>query len=154
MSTDLQSVCEYLEDMGVCLTEDFRAVTVTDGKALVKPDGKSGDEAMFCNDMSVLEPEEKRLMSAVSGAVISSEIPVLCTDLFSDCAKTVQTIALFTGLDQSTFSLSNGKLYVRAESLSKAAEIFSSVIERLDGVERYTVLSRKSNDILASFFNR
>lgn len=140
--------------MGVCLCEDFRAAAVADGKALVKPVGKSCGEAMLYENMSVLESEEKRLILAVNGAVISSDIPDLCTDLCGDCAKTAQAVALFTGLDQSAFSLSDGKLYVHDDSLTKAAEIFSSVIGKLDGVGRYMALSRKSADILTSFFNR
>lgn len=150
LSTDLRASCEYLEDMGVCLSEDFRAAAVSDGKAIVKPIGKSSCEAAFCEDMSVLEPEEKRLLSSGNGAVISSDIPDLC----ADCAKTAQAIALFTGLDKSVFSLSDSRLYVCADSLTKAAEAFSRVMSRLDRVQRYVSLSRKSTDILSSFFQR
>lgn len=82
MSTDLRAACEYLEDMGVCLSEDFRAAAVSDGIAIVKPIGKSLGEAAFCEDMSLLEPEEKRLLSSGNGAVISSDIP--------DCVQTPQ----------------------------------------------------------------
>ena len=150
MSTDLRAACEYLEDMGVCLSEDFRAAAVSDGKALVKPIGKSSCEAAFCEDISTLEPEEKRLLSSGNGAVISSDIPDLC----ADCAKTAQAIALFTGLDKSVFSLSDSRLYVYAGSLTKAAEAFSRIMSRLDRVQRYVSLSRKSTDILSSFFQR
>lgn len=150
MSTDLRSACEYLEDMGVCLTEDVRAAAVSDGKALVKPIGNSVSEAIVCEDISVLEPEEKRLLSVGNGAVISSDIPDLC----ADCAKTAQAIALFTGLDKSVFSLSDSRLYVYAGSLTKAAEAFSRVMSKLDRVQRYVSLSRKSTDILSSFFQR
>lgn len=150
LSTDLLASCEYLEDMGVCLSEDFRAAAVSDGIALVKPIGKSSCEAAFCEDISVLEPEEKRLLSAGNGAVISSDIPDLC----ADCAKTAQAIALFTGLDKSVFSLSDSRLYVYAGSLTKAAEAFSRIMSRLDKVRRYVALSRKSTDILSSFFQR
>ena len=115
MSTDLRAACEYLEDMGVCLSEDFRAAAV------------SGN-----------------------GAVISSDIPDLC----ADSAKTTQAIALFTGLDKSVFSLSDSRLYVCAGSLTKAAEVFSRVMSKLDKVRRYVALSRKSADILSSFFQR
>ena len=148
MSTDLRAACEYLEDM--CLSEDFRAAAVSDGKALVKPIEKSVSEAIVCEDMSVLEPEEKRLLSSGNGAVISSDIPDLC----SESAKTAQAIALFTGLDKSVFSLSDGRLYVYAGSLTKAAEAFSRVMSKLDKVRRYVALSRKSTDILSSFFQR
>lgn len=150
LSTDLRSACEYLEDMGVCLTEDVRAAAVSDGKALVKPIGNSVSEAIVCEDISVLEPEEKRLLSVGNGAVISSDIPDLC----ADSAKTTQAIALFTGLDKSVFSLSNSRLYVCAGSLTKAAEVFSRVMSKLDKVRRYVALSRKSADILSSFFQR
>lgn len=150
LSTDLRAACEYLEDMGVCLSEDFRAAAVSDGIALVKPIGKSSGEAAFCEDISVLEPEEKRLLSVGNGAVISSDIPDLC----ADSAKTTQAIALFTGLDKSVFSLSDGRLYVFADSLTKAAEVFSRVMSKLDKVRRYVALSRKSADILSSFFQR
>ena len=150
MSTDLRSACEYLEDMGVCLSEDFRAAAVSDGIAIVKPIGKSLGEAAFCEDISVLEPEEKRLLSVGNGAVISSDIPDLCVE----SAKTAQAIALFTGLDKSVFSLSDGRLYVYAGSLTKAAEAFSHVMSKLDRVQRYVSLSRKSTDILSSFFQR
>ena len=150
LSTDLRSACEYLEDMGVCLTEDVRAAAVSDGKALVKPIGNSVSEAIVCEDISVLEPEEKRLLSVGNGAVISSGIPDLC----ADSAKTAQAIALFTGLDKSVFSLSDGRLYVCAGSLTKAAEAFSHVMSKLDRVQRYVALSRKSTDILSSFFQR
>lgn len=150
MSTDLRSACEYLEDMGVCLTEDVRAAAVSDWKALVKPIGNSVSEAIVCEDISVLEPEEKRLLSVGNGAVISSDIPDLC----ADSAKTAQAIALFTGLAQTAFSLSDGKLYVCADSLMKAAEAFSHVMSKLDRVQRYVALSRKSTDILSSFFQR
>lgn len=150
LSTDLRSACEYLEDMGVCLSEDFRAAAVSDGKAIVKPIGKSSCEAAFCEDMSVLEPEEKRLLTSGNGAVISSDIPDLC----ADCAKTAEAIALFTGLDKSVFSLSDSRLYVYAGSLTKAAEAFSRVMSKLDKVRRYVALSRKSTDILSSFFQR
>ena len=150
MSTDLRSVCEYLEDMGVCLTEDVRAAAVSDWKALVKPIGNSVSEAFVCEDISVLESEEKRLLSVGNGAVISSDIPDLC----ADSAKTAQAIALFTGLDKSVFSLSDGRLYVYAGSLTKAAEAFSHVMSKLDRVQRYVALSRKSSDILSSFFQR
>ena len=134
----------------MCLNEDFRAAAVSDGIALVKPIGKSSCEAAFCEDISVLEPEEKRLLSAGNGAVISSDIPDLC----ADCAKTAQAIALFTGLDKSVFSLSDSRLYVYAGSLTKAAEAFSRIMSRLDKVRRYVALSRKSTDILSSFFQR
>ena len=150
MSTDLRASCEYLEDMGVCLSEDFRAAAVSDGKALVKPIGKSVSEAIVCGDMSVLEPEEKRLLSSGNGAVISSDIPDLC----AESAKTAEAIALFTGLNKSVFSLSDGRLYVFADSLTKAAEVFSRIMSRLDKVRRYVALSRKSADILSSFFQR
>lgn len=150
MSTDLRSACEYLEDMGVCLTEDVRAAAVSDGKALVKPIGNSVSEAIVCEDISVLEPEEKRLLSVGNGAVISSDIPDLC----ADSAKTTQAIALFTGLDKSVFSLSDSRLYLCAGSLTKAAEVFSRVMSKLDKVRRYVALSRKSADILSSFFQR
>ena len=150
MSTDLRASCEYLEDMGVCLSEDFRAAAVSDGIALVKPIGKSSNEAALCEDMSVLEPEEKRLLSSGNGAVISSDIPDLC----AESAKTAEAIALFTGLDKSVFSLSDGRLYVFADSLTKAAEVFSRIMSRLDRVQRYVSLSRKSTDILSSFFQR
>lgn len=150
MSTDLRSACEYLEDMGVCLTEDVRAAAVSDGKALVKPIGNSVSEAIVCEDISVLESEEKRLLSVGNGAVISSDIPDLC----ADSAKTAQAIALFTGLDKSVFSLSDSRLYVFADSLTKAAEAFSHVMSKLDRVQRYVALSRKSSDILSSFFQR
>ena len=150
MSTDLRAACEYLEDMGVCLTEDVRAAAVSDGKALVKPIGKSVSEVIVCEDISVLEPEEKRLLSSGNGAVISSDIPDLC----AESAKTAQAIALFTGLDKSVFSLSDGRLYVYAGSLTKAAEAFSHVMSKLDRVQRYVALSRKSTDILSSFFQR
>ena len=150
MSTDLRSACEYLEDMGVCLTEDFRAAAVSDGKAIVKPSGKSIGKAIICEDMSVLEPEEKRLLSSGNGAIISSDIPDLCTD----CAKTSDAVVLFTGLDKSVFSLIDGRLYVRADSLIKAAEAFSRVMSKLEVIERYAALSRKSGDILTSFFQR
>lgn len=150
MSTDLRSACEYLEDMGVCLTEDVRAAAVSDGKALVKPIGNSVSEAIVCEDISVLEPEEKRLLSVGNGAVISSDIPDLC----ADTAKTAQAITLFTGLDKSVFSLSDSRLYVCAGSLTKAAEVFSRVMSKLDKVRRYVALSRKSADILSSFFQR
>lgn len=150
MSTDLRAASEYLEDMGVCLTEDFRAAAVSDGKALVKPSGKSIGEAIACEDMSVLESEEKRLLSAGSGAVISSDIPDLC----ENCAEAAEAVVLFTGLDKSVFSLIDGRLYVRADSLVKAAEVFSHVMSKLDGIERYAALSRKSGDILSSFFQR
>ncbi len=150
LSTDLRSACEYLEDMGVCLTEDVRAAAVSDGKALVKPIGNSVSEAIVCEDISVLEPEEKRLLSVGNGAVISSDIPDLC----ADTAKTAQAITLFTGLDKSVFSLSDSRLYVCAGSLTKAAEVFSRVMSKLDKVRRYVALSRKSADILSSFFQR
>lgn len=150
MSTDLRSACEYLEDMGVCLTEDVRAAAVSDGKALVKPIGNSVSEAIVCEDISVLESEEKRLLSSGNGAVISSDIPDLC----ADTAKTAQAITLFTGLDKSVFSLSDSRLYVCAGSLTKAAEVFSRVMSKLDKVRRYVALSRKSADILSSFFQR
>ena len=150
MSTDLRAACEYLEDMGVCLTEDVRAAAVSDGKALVKPIGNSVSEAIVCEDISVLESEEKRLLSSGNGAVISSDIPDLC----ADTAKTAQAITLFTGLDKSVFSLSDSRLYVCAGSLTKAAEVFSRVISKLDKVRRYVALSRKSADILSSFFQR
>lgn len=150
MSTDLRASCEYLEDMGVCLTEDVRAAAVSDGKALVKPIGNSVSEAIVCEDISVLEPEEKRLLSVGNGAVISSDIPDLC----ADSAKTAEAIALFTGLDKSVFSLSDSRLYVFADSLTKAAEAFSRVMSKLDKVRRYVALSRKSADILSSFFQR
>ena len=136
--------------MGVCLTEDVRAAAVSDGKALVKPIGNSVSEAIVCEDISVLESEEKRLLSAGNGAVISSDIPDLC----ADSAKTAQAIALFTGLDKSVFSLSDGRLYVCAGSLTKAAEAFYHVMSKLDRVQRYVALSRKSTDILSSFFQR
>ena len=100
--------------------------------------------------MSLLEPEEKRLLSSGNGAVISSDIPDLC----ADTAKTAQAITLFTGLDKSVFSLSDSRLYVCAGSLTKAAEVFSRVMSRLDKVRRYVALSRKSTDILSSFFQR
>ena len=100
--------------------------------------------------MSLLEPEEKRLLSVGNGAVISSDIPDLC----ADSAKTTQAIALFTGLDKSVFSLSDSRLYVCAGSLTKAAEVFSRVMSKLDKVRRYVALSRKSADILSSFFQR
>lgn len=150
LSTDLRAACEYLEDMGVCLSEDFRAAAVSDGIAIVKPIGKSLGEAAFCEDMSLLEPEEKRLLSSGNGAVISSDIPDLC----ADSTKTAQAIALFTGLNKSVFSLSDGRLYVFADSLTKAAEAFSRVMSKLDKVRRYVALSRKSADILSSFFQR
>ena len=150
MSTDLRASCEYLEDMGVCLSEDFRAAAVSDGKAIVKPIGKSVSEAIVCEDITVLEPEEKRLLSSGNGAVISSDIPDLC----AESAKTAEAIALFTGLDKSVFSLSDGRLYVFADSLTKAAEVFSRIMSRLDKVRRYVALSRKSTDILSSFFQR
>lgn len=150
MSTDLRAACEYLEDMGVCLTEDVRAAAVSDGKALVKPIGNSVSEAIVCEDISVLESEEKRLLSSGNGAVISSDIPDLC----ADTAKTAQAITLFTGLDKSVFSLSDSRLYVCAGSLTKAAEVFSRVMSKLDKVRRYVALSRKSADILSSFFQR
>ena len=150
LSTDLRAACEYLEDMGVCLSEDFRAAAVSDGKAIVKPIGKSVSEAIVCEDISILEPEEKRLLSSGNGAVISSDIPDLC----AESAKTAEAIALFTGLDKSVFSLSDGKLYVFADSLTKAAEVFSSIMSKLDRVQRYVSLSRKSTDILSSFFQR
>lgn len=150
MSTDLRASCEYLEDMGVCLSEDFRAAAVSDGIALVKPIGKSVSEAAFCEDMSALESEEKRLLSSGNGAVISSDIPDLC----AESAKTAEAIALFTGLDKSVFSLSDSRLYVFADSLTKAAEVFSRVMSKLDRVQRYVSLSRKSTDILSSFFQR
>ena len=150
MSTDLRAACEYLEDMGVCLTEDVRAAAVSDGKALVKPIGNSVSEAIVCEDISVLESEEKRLLSSGNGAVISSDIPDLC----ADTAKTAQAITLFTGLDKSVFSLSDSRLYVCAGSLTKAAEAFSRVMSKLDKVRRYVALSRKSADILSSFFQR
>lgn len=150
MSTDLRAACEYLEDMGVCLTEDVRAAAVSDGKALVKPIGNSVSEAFVCEDISVLESEEKRLLSSGNGAVISSDIPDLC----ADTAKTAQAITLFTGLDKSVFSLSDSRLYVCAGSLTKAAEVFSRVMSKLDKVRRYVALSRKSADILSSFFQR
>lgn len=150
LSTDLRSACEYLEDMGVCLTEDVRAAAVSDGKALVKPIGNSVSEAIVCEDISVLESEEKRLLSSGNGAVISSDIPDLC----ADTAKTAQAITLFTGLDKSVFSLSDSRLYVCAGSLTKAAEVFSRVMSKLDKVRRYVALSRKSADILSSFFQR
>ena len=136
--------------MGVCLTEDVRAAAVSDGKALVKPIGNSVSEAIVCEDISVLEPEEKRLLSVGNGAVISSDIPDLC----ADTAKTAQAITLFTGLDKSVFSLSDSRLYVCAGSLTKAAEVFSRVMSKLDKVRRYVALSRKSADILSSFFQR
>ena len=136
--------------MGVCLTEDVRAAAVSDGKALVKPIGNSVSEAIVCEDISVLEPEEKRLLSVGNGAVISSDIPDLC----ADSAKTTQAITLFTGLDKSVFSLSDSRLYVCAGSLTKAAEVFSRVMSKLDKVRRYVALSRKSADILSSFFQR
>lgn len=136
--------------MGVCLTEDVRAAAVSDGKALVKPIGNSVSEAIVCEDISVLESEEKRLLSSGNGAVISSDIPDLC----ADSAKTTQAIALFTGLDKSVFSLSDSRLYVCAGSLTKAAEAFSRVMSKLDKVRRYVALSRKSADILSSFFQR
>ena len=136
--------------MGVCLSEDFRAAAVSDGIALVKPIGKSSGEAAFCEDISVLEPEEKRLLSVGNGAVISSDIPDLC----AESAKTAEAIALFTGLDKSVFSLSDSRLYVFAGSLTKAAEVFSRVMSKLDKVRRYVALSRKSADILSSFFQR
>lgn len=150
LSTDLRAACEYLEDMGVCLTEDVRAAAVSDGKALVKPIGNSVSEAFVCEDISVLESEEKRLLSSGNGAVISSDIPDLC----ADTAKTAQAITLFTGLDKSVFSLSDSRLYVCAGSLTKAAEVFSRVMSKLDKVRRYVALSRKSADILSSFFQR
>lgn len=136
--------------MGVCLTEDVRAAAVSDGKALVKPIGNSVSEAIVCEDISVLESEEKRLLSSGNGAVISSDIPDLC----ADTAKTAQAITLFTGLDKSVFSLSDSRLYVCAGSLTKAAEVFSRVMSKLDKVRRYVALSRKSADILSSFFQR
>ena len=136
--------------MGVCLTEDVRAAAVSDGKALVKPIGNSVSEAIVCEDISVLESEEKRLLSSGNGAVISSDIPDLC----ADTAKTAQAITLFTGLDKSVFSLSDSRLYVCAGSLTKAAEAFSRVMSKLDKVRRYVALSRKSADILSSFFQR
>ena len=136
--------------MGVCLTEDVRAAAVSDGKALVKPIGNSVSEAIVCEDISVLEPEEKRLLSVGNGAVISSDIPDLC----ADSEKTTQAITLFTGLDKSVFSLSDSRLYVCAGSLTKAAEVFSRVMSKLDKVRRYVALSRKSADILSSFFQR
>ena len=150
MSTDLRAACEYLEDMGVCLSEDFRAAAVSDGIAIVKPIGNSVSEAIVCEDISVLESEEKRLLSSGNGAVISSDIPDLC----ADTAKTAQAITLFTGLDKSVFSLSDSRLYVCAGSLTKAAEVFSRVMSKLDKVRRYVALSRKSADILSSFFQR
>ena len=136
--------------MGVCLTEDVRAAAVSDGKALVKPIGNSVSEAIVCEDISVLESEEKRLLSSGNGAVISSDIPDLC----ADTAKTAQAITLFTGLDKSVFSLSDSRLYVCAGSLTKAAEVFSRVMSKLDKVRRYVALSIKSADILSSFFQR
>lgn len=136
--------------MGVCLTEDVRAAAVSDWKALVKPIGNSVSEAIVCEDISVLEPEESGFSRW--------ETERLFRPIFRICVQTAQrqhkAIALFTGLAQTAFSLSDGKLYVCADSLMKAAEAFSHVMSKLDRVQRYVALSRKSTDILSSFFQR
>ena len=59
----------------MCLSEEVRAAAVSDWNALVKPIGNSVSEAFVCEDISVLEPEEKRLLSVGNGAVNSSDIP-------------------------------------------------------------------------------
>lgn len=143
VSKELFSALEYLEDMGICLSRDVRAVVRYGEAVFVKPFGSDNSAEYSANE------DEISLLDNGASVVLSVSLP----ECKWDDKKLYDEIGYYSKLDY--FRLSNGVISVGEKSPMKAAEklvLLSSLVGEI--YESLDIQERNTPDILSDFFGK
>lgn len=143
VSKELFSALEYLEDMGICLSRDVRAVVRYGETVFVKPFGSENYVECDANK------DELLLFEKGADVVLSVVLP----ECKWNDKKLYDEIGYYTKLD--CFRLSNGVISIGEKSPMNAAErlvLLSSLVGEI--YESLDIQERNTPDILSDFFGK
>ncbi len=137
------STLEYLEDMGVCLSRDVRAVVRYDEQIFIKPFGSENYIECAANK------DELSLLDKGADAVLSVALP----ECRWNDEKLYDEIEYYAKLN--CFRLSNGVISVGEKSPMNAAEKLVSLSVLIGEIyESLNIQERNNPDILSEFFGK
>lgn len=146
-SNELALSCAFLEDLGVCLKSDVRAVYLFGNTVFLKD--CENDDINAVGAESLTECEHELLKHGTS--VFTLPLPYACFD----CRAFSSLLSIHEHLDMNHFHVTRDSISLAAESPIKNAERLAALSSSLPNIFAMMKKQEKRNpDIIAEYFGR
>lgn len=146
-SNELAVSCAFLEDFGICLKSDIRALYLSGDTILLKE--CENDDVKAVETDSLTESEHELLK--YGNSVFTLPLPYACFD----CRTFSSLLSIHERLDMNSFSVTRDTISLTDSSPMEVAERLAKLSSSLSNIFSMMKKQEKRNpDIIAEYFGR